>query len=133
MFRRTRCHQQPQPTHRAAVYDHRSPQNIRIISKEIPILREGYSLVKVFYAGLNPVDAKVIVGDKFPEGIAPYFTRFFTNYTVGFDFSGQIVQSSSSHFNRGDPVFGFNYQLPPLGFNQGGTLQEVCIDDVCNC
>ena len=133
LFRRAIAQQQSLPSNqRAAIYDHRSPQNIRVITKEIPTLREGYSLVKVFCAGVNPVDAKVVVGDKFPEAIAHYFTRAFTNHVVGFDFSGQIVESTSDYFKPGDPVFGFNYQLPPTGFFNGGTLQEVNINDVYN-
>ena len=122
-FRRTQNQLQ-----KAAIYDHKSIQNIRMTSIKIPSIRPGYSLVRVFSAGLNPVDAKMIIGDKVSESVAPYFTRIFTNYVVGFDFSGQIVETTSADFMPGDCVFGFNYQLPPIGSGSlGGTLQEYAL------
>ena len=75
LFRRSRGHQQA-PSQRVAIYDHRSPQNVRIIYKDVPTtLREGYSLVRVFFAGINPVDAKIFIGDKLPENIARDFRQ----------------------------------------------------------
>jgi NADPH:quinone reductase-like Zn-dependent oxidoreductase len=90
-------------------------------------------LVKVHCAGLNPVDAKDVVGDKLPHS----WTRarglvqgFIANKIPGIDFSGTVVDSSeqsSSSFQLGDKVFGC---MPPF---QGSLTEYICVptDQIC--
>ena len=76
------------------------------------------------------MDAKGIVGDKFPEGWMWFWFFMFSGQIVGFDFSGQIVNvgANESEFKVGDEVFGLNYQYFPIGFGKfGGTLQEYAL------
>lgn len=86
-------------------------------------------LVKVHAAGVNPVDAKSVVGDKFSESWMPFWFRVCTNQIVGFDFSGEIVEvHKTSRYKPGELVFGLNYQYLPKGLGKfGGTLQEYAL------
>lgn len=119
---------------RAAVYDRTAPQGISVVSVTKPQhATHGKALVRVMAAGVNPVDAKYVFGDKLPgfaSGLAPRFVQvsfscpaqleiLSTNlsvtvhkgHTAGFDFSG-VVEESSSRFKKGDSVFGI---MPPFG------------------
>lgn len=88
-----------------------------------------YVLVKVVCAGLNPVDCKLLYGDKIPHGYYWLDQWFVENRIMGIDFSGVIIDvpenskdgglhSSSSCFHVGDKVCG---TVPPL---QGKILQN---------
>ena len=50
-------------------------------------------LVRVRACGVNPVDAKYIIGDKFPESWMDWSARRVNGHTPGFDFSGEVVKS----------------------------------------
>jgi NADPH:quinone reductase-like Zn-dependent oxidoreductase len=57
--------------------------------------------------GINPVDAKFIIGDKFPESFMNWAAQKVSGHTPGFDFSGTVVATPpNSGFNIGDEVFG---------------------------
>jgi len=63
--------------------------------------------VKIHAFGVNPVDAKYIIGDKLPETWMEWSARRVHGHTPGFDFSGTVVVApSSSPYKVGDEVFG---------------------------
>jgi reticulon-4-interacting protein 1, mitochondrial len=85
---------------------------------------------KVHAVGLNPVDAKDVMGDKLPHQWATArqgVQSFVKNKIVGFDFSGTVAEDQNG-FRLGDKVFG---NMPPLQ----GTLAEyisVPLDQICH-
>ena len=64
--------QAKQPT---ATYNYRAPSGISMRMKPVPPKRSGHVLVRIRAAGVNPVDAKFVAGDKFPECCLPFWTR----------------------------------------------------------
>ena len=66
-----------------------------------PVCRNSEVLVKVLKVGLNPVDAKRLIGDKIT---IPDF--LVSGYGVGFDFAGVVVDREASGFEKGELVFG---------------------------
>eukprot|EP00759_Apiculatamorpha_spiralis_P048516 PhF_6_TR43684/c0_g1_i1/m.67137 len=76
-------------------------------------------LCRVLYAGVNPVDAKFLYGDKLPHFCLPLVQWFVRGRICGIDFSGEVVEvpPSCTQFRVGDRVFG---TMPP--FN--GTFCE---------
>ena len=91
--------------------------------KPIPSPKRHQALIRVCAAGLNPVDAKGVVGDKLPQNWKA--SRWVTDYiadghTIGFEFSGKVVECPSNIYQPGDDVYG---SMPPFG----GTLSEyIC-------
>ena len=94
-------------------------------------------LIRVCAVGLNPVDAKGVIGDKLPHGwntVQQWGQRWMVqSRVIGFDFAGIVEQvqqppphdasSSSSSLQPGDAVYGI---LPPSRYD--GTLQEyLCV------
>lgn len=85
---------------------------------------------KVSAVGLNPVDAKDVMGDKLPHQwvtVRQGVQSFLKHKIVGFDFSGTVAEDYSG-FRYGDKVFG---NMPPLQ----GTLAEyisVPLDQICH-
>ena len=80
-------------TMRRAVYDYRDDRAGVCVSEgapKPPADRSGHVLVRVVAAGVNPVDAKFVAGDKFPECCMSFWKWNFTGYTPGFDWSGVI-------------------------------------------
>ena len=70
-------------TQKAAIYDFRAADNIRVTSNAlVPELKAGHCIVKIHAAGVNPVDAKGIVGDKFPEGWMWFWFRMVSGFYV---------------------------------------------------
>jgi NADPH:quinone reductase-like Zn-dependent oxidoreductase len=111
--------------YKAIIYDN---ETVKLIEKSIPKIKKGYALVKIYAAGVNPVDAKNVVGDKLPHN---YFfqslaKKIVRNKCPGFDFSGIIEEIGGleeSTFKPGDKVYGTakpfdgtfcNRQLIPL-------------------
>ena len=97
---------------RAAVYDPAAPQGARLVERAAPkpVKRccRGVVLCEVRSCGANPVDAKYVIGDKFPESWLPWASRRVAGSTPGFDFSGVVIQApAGSGFAAGDEVFGF--------------------------
>ena len=78
-------------------------------------VKRDHVLVRVHAAGLNPVDAKYVIGDKLPFDTS----SFVKGYTIGFEFSGVVVaiDGNEQFYKVGDEVFG---SMPPLH----GTLSE---------
>ena len=98
---------------RAAVYDPGAPQSTSVVDQAAPKLHKkgfcrGGVLCEVRSCGANPVDAKYVIGDKFPESWLPWASRRVAGSTPGFDFSGVVIQApAGSGFAPGDEVFGF--------------------------
>jgi reticulon-4-interacting protein 1, mitochondrial len=108
-------------------------------TRPIPRPRRGHVLVRVEAAGLNPVDAKEIIGDKLPHSWT--YTRSWIRSSIsgkipGFDFAGTCVvhddvgapTPGNNPFSDGAKVFG---TMPPFQ----GTLAEyisVPLDQICS-
>ena len=97
---------------RAAVYDPAAPQGARLVERAAPKPAKrccrGVVLCEVRSCGANPVDAKYVIGDKFPETLAALGVASRGGSTPGFDFSGVVIQApAGSGFATGDEVFGF--------------------------
>ena len=75
-------------------------------------------LCRVACAGLNPVDAKGLVGDKLPAWMSGASRQAIEGCGVGFDFSGTVIRAPPlSKLKEGDAIFG---TAPPMV----GTLSE---------
>ena len=115
-------------TMRCVVYGTSEP-HIAIVPTPTPGQQRNHVLVRVVAAGLNPVDAKHIVGDKLPETWTFGRQRvrsYIADKIPGFDFSG-ICMEDAHGFGHGDKVFG---TMPPFH----GTLAEyisVPLDQIC--
>lgn len=86
----------------------------------VPKPKKNQILVRVHAVGLNPVDAKSVIGDKLPrwEGLRNFVHEHAVKgHIPGFDFAGTVVDASKSSFSVGAAVFG---TMPPLQ----GTLAE---------
>ena len=101
----------------AVVYRRQDREGIKVVSRSVPFFnatKAGSSvLVRVAYAGINPVDAKGLVGDKLPPWLSTLVARrAIEGRVVGFDFSGTVasVPAGCQKFKVGDPVFG---TMPP--------------------
>lgn len=107
---------------RRVSYNYDDP--VIISSATIPRPGRGEVLVKISCAGVNPVDAKNVFGDKLPNStICHSFARWWVHsYTPGFDFSGVIeeVGSGVNTWRKGDKVFG---TVPPFV----GTFAEYTV------
>ena len=68
---------------RAAVYDRAALEGIRVIATRAPPSppSKGALLVRVKACGVNPVDAKGIIGDKLPVFLRPLARRFIVSTT----------------------------------------------------
>jgi NADPH:quinone reductase-like Zn-dependent oxidoreductase len=101
-----------------------------------PKSRNGHILVRVEAVGLNPVDAKEVIGDKLPHTWT-YTRSWLRSHVIstkipGFDFAGTCLEDSyqqnggAKRFSIGEKVFG---TMPPMQ----GTLAEfisVPVDQV---
>ncbi len=92
----------------AAVYCASSPGGVKVTRVARPaIARPNEVLVKVKAAGLNPVDAKHVFGDKLPGCLRWLAVTACNGGIIGFDFSGVVLSApKDSGFNEGDQVFG---------------------------
>jgi NADPH:quinone reductase-like Zn-dependent oxidoreductase len=105
----------------AIVYSEADPEGIRLKSKPRPSTNSSsHLLCKIFYAGVNPVDVKFLVGDKLPKFCLGFGRWAVEGRTVGFDFSGTVVRAApgDNRFKPGDAVYG----TAPPGV---GTFCEV--------
>jgi NADPH2:quinone reductase len=80
------------------------PEVLRLATLPAPDLEDGYLLIDVYYAGVNPIDWKARRG---------VYTKIFEHQfpiVAGFDFSGtvQAVGKGASGFAVGDRVNGMN-------------------------
>eukprot|EP00051_Salpingoeca_urceolata_P019441 m.284364 g.284364 ORF g.284364 m.284364 type:complete len:440 (+) comp19423_c0_seq11:2104-3423(+) len=99
---------------RAAVFASAShhAQGIHVQQCSVPTPhRRGRALVRTRAAGVNPVDAKFLIGDKVPRLIDGMCRWFVRGYTAGIDFAGEVVEApEDSGFSCGDAVYG---TMPP--------------------
>ncbi|KAK3243564.1 hypothetical protein CYMTET_46791 [Cymbomonas tetramitiformis] len=103
---------------RAAVYCRKAEQGVRLLHRSRPARKSSNILVQVHCAGVNPVDAKSLFGDKLPAACAPLVQWVVEGSTPGFDFSGTVLEAPpNSPYAAGDEVFGL---LPPFY----GSMQE---------
>lgn len=95
---------------RACVYDYASPSGVKMIELSPPKRSSKTALIRVRACGVNPVDAKYVIGDKLPESWMQWAARRATGHTPGFDFSGTVVEIAAGNpygLVAGDEVFGF--------------------------
>ena len=91
---------------------------IASVQRQIPSsATKGHVLVRVHAVGLNPVDAKNVVGDKLPFE-SQWVKRYLRDKIIGFDFSGTVVEGAG--FVAGDRIFG---TMPPFH----GSLAEYVL------
>lgn len=88
----------------------------------IPELADNQVLVKIAYAGINPVDYKTRQGKGW--GADNIRKEKFDNdqpAILGFDMAGKVVKSNSGQFSEGE-------QVAALSFNGGCYAEYVAID-----
>lgn len=100
-----------------------APEQLEILDSYIPSPQEGEVLVKVSYAGVNPIDVKTRAG----LGWAAQHNKNNLPWTPGYDISGVVLKQGegSRKFNLNDMVTGF------IGFplRGGGYSQYVCVPE----
>ena len=97
---------------RAAVYDRKAQEGIKVVTKRAPKPRRGDVLVRVKACGVNPVDAKFVLADKLPESWRGTARWLVDGHVAGFDLSGVVERTCpGSGFEVGEEVFG---AVPPL-------------------
>lgn len=99
------------------------PDVLAIQSSDIPEPKQGEVLVKVAFAGVNPIDVKTRAG----LGWAASQNKDNLPWVPGYDISGQIVTcgSQAERFDIGDSVAGF-VGFPTQG---GGYSQYICVPE----
>jgi len=99
------------------------PEVLAIQSAEVPTPQPGEVLVKVAFAGVNPIDVKTRAG----LGWAASQNKDKLPWVPGYDISGQVVAygEGCERFNAGQNVAGF------IGFplQGGGYSQYVCVPE----
>ena len=60
---------------RACVFDAEAPSGVKLVERAMPKRFRGTVLVRVVACGVNPVDAKYIIGDKLPESWMAWCAR----------------------------------------------------------
>ncbi len=96
---------------------------LEILDADIPSPQSDEVLIKVSYAGINPIDVKTRAG----LGWAAQHNKNNLPWTPGYDVSGVVVKQGegSKKFNLNDMVAGF------IGFplRGGGYSQYVCVPE----
>lgn len=88
----------------------------------IPDLQDNQVLVKIAYAGINPVDYKTRQGKGWgAEAIQKNLFDKNEPAILGFDMAGEVVKSNSAQFNVGE-------QVAALTFNGGCYAEYVAVD-----
>jgi NADPH:quinone reductase-like Zn-dependent oxidoreductase len=91
------------------------------LPKNADSLPSNSALVKIAYAGINPVDYKLAE--------LPVVNYFFKKpATPGLDYAGTVVATTLTHLKPGDRVFG---KAEPLAF--GTTAEYIVITGEDNC
>jgi NADPH:quinone reductase-like Zn-dependent oxidoreductase len=98
---------------RAAVYDRGCSEGIKVVAnRPFPSPAKGALLVRVKACGVNPVDAKGVIGDKLPTALRGFARRLVDGKIAGFDLSGVVEHAPPGcGFAVGDEVFG---AVPPF-------------------
>ena len=119
---------------RACQYDADSPAGVKLTEDvRKPIRSRSHALIRVHAAGVNPVDAKFIIGDKLPESWMAWAARRATGHTPGFDFSGVVTDIepiNAAGLSIGDEVFGFacnpaHFVLRPCSSLHGSFAEYI--------
>ncbi|KJY81745.1 NADPH:quinone reductase [Vibrio galatheae] len=99
------------------------PEVLAIQSAPMPEPKSGEVLVKVAFAGVNPIDVKTRAG----LGWAAAQNKDNLPWVPGYDISGQVVSlgEQADRFSMGDNVAGF-IGFPVTG---GGYSQYVCVPE----
>jgi len=101
---------------RAVVFARKDVEGIKMVSVKRPSFNatkdKGRLSCRVVCAGINPVDAKALIGDKLPEWASGMGRRAVEGRTAGFDFSGTVLEVpvGCDKFKVGDAIFG---TMPP--------------------
>lgn len=100
-----------------------TPDKLSIESFTIPEPQEGQVLVKVYFAGVNPIDVKTRAG----LGWAAEENRDNLPWTPGYDISGKVVSTGVNvdGFVKGDMVAG----LVGFPLEAGGYSQYICVSE----
>ena len=99
------------------------PDVLAIQSSEMPVPNKGEVLVKVYFAGVNPIDVKTRAG----LGWAAQQNQDKLPWTPGYDISGKVIGLGEgvTSLVEGDAVAGF------IGFplQGGGYSQYLCVPE----
>ncbi|WP_070963234.1 NADP-dependent oxidoreductase [Vibrio sonorensis] len=106
-----------------AITEFGSPEVLAIQSSDIPEPKQGEVLIRVAFAGVNPIDVKTRAG----LGWAASQNKDKLPWVPGYDVSGEVVSVGEgvSRFSKGDNVAGF-IGFPLVG---GGYSQYVCVPE----
>lgn len=99
------------------------PEVLDFVTAEIPSPKKGEVLIKVYFAGLNPIDVKTRAG----LGWAAAQNKDNLPWTPGYDVSGKVlaIGDDCQRFSKGDTVAAL------IGFPlmAGGYSQYVCVPE----
>lgn len=84
---------------------------------EVPALSEGKVLIKVEYSSLNYKDALAASGAK---GVVRSYP-----FVPGVDVAGEVFESSSSNFSKGDRVIATGYKMGMAEFGGFGEVVHI--------
>lgn len=103
---------------KAAVLESYGPADtFKIKDIDDPKIMDGEILVRNKATSVNPVDTIVRAG-KFR-----LLSGMFGEHIIGSDFCGEVIQSKSPMFKKGDEIYGFNRAI------KGGAYTELVIAD----
>ena len=88
---------------------------MHVADMPVPELKNDQVMVKVNSIGINPVDIKTRQGKGMAGGIQD------RPIILGWDISGTVTESKSSHFKKGDDVFGM------INFPGHGKAYAECV------
>ena len=88
-------------TMKCLVYDFNAPSGLsQKHFHPYPKLTNSSSVIcKVHACGVNPVDAKYVIGDKLPESWMNFSAKLISKHTPGFDFAGIVVEVPQTQKN----------------------------------
>ncbi|WP_162045559.1 NADP-dependent oxidoreductase [Vibrio taketomensis] len=105
------------------------PEVLSIQSSAMPTPDKGEVLVKVAFAGVNPIDAKTRAG----LGWAAAQNKDNLPWVLGYDISGSVVEcgEDTDRFEIGDKVAGFiGFPLQGGGYSQYITVPEEMLSRI---
>ncbi len=105
------------------------PEVLSIQSSSMPTPDKGEVLVKVAFAGVNPIDAKTRAG----LGWAAAQNKDNLPWVLGYDISGSVVEcgEDTDRFDIGDKVAGFiGFPLQGGGYSQYITVPEEMLSRI---
>ena len=116
-------HNIPKTQHAVLIREFGEPEVMKYQDgADVPELQDDQVLVKIAYAGINPVDYKTRQGKGWgAENIRKDKFENDQPAILGFDVSGEVVSSNSDEFAVGDRV-------AALTFSGGGYAQYVAVD-----